>query len=289
VPAFETTDVSVVIPTFERVAVLPRALRSVRSQTRAAGEVIVVDDGSTDGTGEMVRREFPEVRYLYREHGGVSAARNTGIGAARGEWIALLDSDDAWLAEKLERQLAALAASPEPRLCHTDEIWIRNGRRVNPGRRHVKRGGRIFSHCLPLCAISPSSALIHRSVFAAVGLFDESLPACEDYDLWLRITARYPVLLVGEPLVEKHGGHPDQLSRTIPGLDAYRIRALEKILEEGCLGPDQQVAAVAVLDEKCRIWATGAAARSRHEEAARYRELARRWRLAARRVGAVSA
>ncbi len=102
-------------------------------------------------------------------------------------------------------------------------------------------------------------------------------PACEDYDLWLRITARYPVLLVDEPLVEKHGGHADQLSRTVPGLDRYRIRALVKILEENCLAPEEQAAAVATLEEKCGIWADGAAARGRHEEAARYRELARRW------------
>lgn len=281
--------VSVVIPTFERATLLPRALESVRGQTRPAGEVIVVDDGSTDCTAEMLRREFPEARYLRRKHGGVSAARNQGIAAARGEWIALLDSDDAWRPQKLERQLAALALAPEYRVCHADEIWIRNGRRVNPGRRHAKRGGWIFRHCLPLCAISPSAALIHRSVFTAVGQFDEELPACEDYDLWLRITARYPVLLVDEPLVEKYGGHADQLSRTVPGLDRYRIRALVKILEDGGLEPDDREAAVATLDEKCRIWADGAAARGRQEEALRYREQARHWRRADRTVSAATA
>jgi glycosyltransferase involved in cell wall biosynthesis len=270
--------VSVVIPTFQRAALLPRALESVRRQTRQPGEVIVVDDGSTDGTAELLRRNFPEVLCLRRANGGVSAARNQGIAAARGEWIALLDSDDAWRPAKLERQLAALAAAPEHRICHSDEIWIRDGRRVNPGRRHAKRGGWIFRRCLPLCAISPSAALIHRSLFAQVGLFDEMLPACEDYDLWLRITARHPVLLVDEPLVEKHGGHADQLSRTVPGLDRYRIRALVKILAEDCLGPDDRVAALAILDEKCRIWSDGAAARGRRREAAAFRDLARRWR-----------
>ncbi len=274
----DTVPVSVVIPTFQRAALLPRALESVRAQTRPAGEVIVVDDGSTDGTGELLRRDFPEFRHLRRENGGVSAARNQGIAAARSEWIALLDSDDAWRPAKLERQLAALAAAPEHRICHSDEIWIRDGRRVNPGRRHAKRGGWIFRHCLPLCAISPSAVLIHRSVFADAGLFDEELAVCEDYDLWLRITARYPVLLVDEPLVEKHGGHPDQLSRSVPGLDRYRIRALVKILGEGCLGPEDHAAAVATLEEKCRIWADGAQARGRDEEATRYLAMARRWR-----------
>ena len=271
-------SVSVVIPTFDRVALLPRALESVRDQTRPADEVVVIDDGSRDGTGEMVRCEFPEVRYLSRRQGGVSAARNQGIVAVRGQWIALLDSDDAWRPQKLERQLAALAAAPDHLVCHTDEIWIRDGRRVNPRLRHAKRGGRIFRDCLPLCAISPSSAVIHRSVFAEVGLFDEELPACEDYDLWLRITARYPVLLVDESLVEKYGGHADQLSRTVAGLDRYRIRALVKILEEGCLGSDEHAAAVATLVEKSRIWADGADARGRHEEAMSTRDLARHWR-----------
>ncbi|MFQ5351319.1 MAG: glycosyltransferase family 2 protein [Thermoanaerobaculia bacterium] len=273
--------VSVVIPTFQRAALLPRALESVRRQTRPADEVIVVDDGSTDGTADLLRRDHPKVRCLRRPNGGVSAARNQGIEAAQGEWIALLDSDDVWRPDKLERQLDALAARPDRLVCHTDEIWVRDGRRVNPGLRHTKHGGRIFRHCLPLCAISPSAAVIHRSVLAAVGLFDEELPACEDYDLWLRITSRYPVLLVEEPLVEKHGGHPDQLSRSVTGLDRYRIRALVKILEAGRLAPDDHAAAVATLREKCRIWADGAAVRGRHEEAATYRDLARRWRRAA--------
>ena len=280
----EHERVSVVIPTYQRAALLPRALESVRRQTRVADEVIVVDDGSTDGTGELLRDRFPEVRYLRQENAGVSAARNLGIRAARGRWIALLDSDDAWRPAKLERQLAALTAAPENRVCHTDELWIRDGRRVNPGRRHVKRGGRIFRHCLPLCAISPSAAMIRRDLFDEIGLFDEEMPACEDYDLWLRITAREPVLLVDEPLVEKHGGHPDQLSRTIEGLDRYRVRALARILDHGPLGPGDRAAAIAVLDEKCRIWADGAAARGRTEEAERYRRLARGYRLPAARA-----
>ncbi len=99
------------------------------------------------------------------------------------------------------------------RVCHTDEIWIRNGRRVNARKKHGKKGGWIFQHCLPLCAMSPSSIMIHRDVFTALGGFDERLPACEDYDLWLRITARYPVLFTRQPLIEKYGGHDDQLSR----------------------------------------------------------------------------
>ncbi|MGB5881995.1 MAG: glycosyltransferase, partial [Thermoanaerobaculia bacterium] len=195
--------VSVVIPTYNRADLVLRSVRSVLAQTRPAEQIIVVDDGSTDDTGPLVRTQFGAVDYLAQENRGVSAARNRGIEVATGEWIALLDSDDEWLPEKLERQMACLDQEPDYRICHTDEIWVRSGRRVNPRRKHAKQGGWIFKDCLPLCAISPSSVLIHRSVFDEVGLFDETLPACEDYDLWLRICSRWPVLFLPERLVVK--------------------------------------------------------------------------------------
>ena len=163
------TSISVVIPTYNRAELVLRALRSVLAQTRPAEQVIVVDDGSTDDTGPLVRIQFGSVDYLAQENRGVSAARNRGIEVATGEWIALLDSDDEWLPEKLERQMACLEQEPDYRLCHTDEIWVRRGRRVNPRRKHAKQGGWIFRDCLPLCAISPSSVLIHRSVFEEGG------------------------------------------------------------------------------------------------------------------------
>ncbi len=259
-------EVSVVIPTRDRADLVGRAIASVLAQSRPPDEVIVVDDGSTDATEEAVRR-FAGVRYLGVEPRGVSGARNHGIAAASGEWLAFLDSDDEWLPEKLEEQLAALAAQPEYRVCHADEIWIRNGRRVNPRRRHAKQGGWIFRHCLPLCAISPSAVVIHRSIFERVGLFDEELPACEDYDLWLRVSALYPVLYVDRPLIRKYGGHADQLSRTVEALDRYRIRALEKILASDVLGPDDRRAAEETLAEKARIYVQGVMKRGREDEA----------------------
>lgn len=269
--------ISVIVPTFERAGVLPRALESIERQTRPPDEVIVVDDGSTDGTGDLVRSRFQNVRYLGQEENrGVSAARNLGIREATGEWIALLDSDDEWLPRKLELQMAAVRSGGEL-ACHTDETWIRSGRRVNPGRRHAKVGGWIFADCLPLCAISPSSILLHRRVLGEIGTFDESLPACEDYDLWLRLTAGYPVRLVDEALVVKHGGHPDQLSRTIPALDRYRIRALEKILDSGSLTAEYRQAAAETLVEKARIYAAGAAKRGRNAEVAHCRTLIAAW------------
>jgi glycosyltransferase involved in cell wall biosynthesis len=267
---------SVIIPTHDRRSLLPRALDSLRAQTRPPDQIIVIDDGSHDGTAEMVRRAYPEVTLIEQPQAGVSAARNRGIERSCGEWIALLDSDDAWLPDKLEVQLDALAATPSARICHTDEIWVRNGVRVNPRKKHAKHGGWIFGRCLPLCCMSPSSIVLHRSVFERVGMFDESLPACEDYDLWLRITCRYPVLLVDRPLVIKYGGHADQLSRTVWGLDRFRIRALDKILADEALSARQRAAVRTVLRDKIRIFGDGAAKRGKIREAQRYRAMLQR-------------
>ncbi|MYA76735.1 MAG: glycosyltransferase [Gemmatimonadetes bacterium] len=274
----ETTilPVSVVIPTYNREDRLPSAIRSVLEQTAPPAEIIVVDDGSTDDTPALVRT-FPGVRYLRQENQGVSAARNHGIGAAKHEWIALLDSDDEWLPRKLERQWSALERDPRLRFCHTDEIWIRKGRRVNPMKKHAKYGGHIFHHCLPLCVISPSSVLIHRDLFERFGMFDPELPVCEDYDLWLRICAREPVLYVDEPLLLKFGGHEDQLSRAHWGMDRFRIRALEKLIQSGALEDGALTAALDTLFLKIDIYAAGAEKRRRFEEAARYRDKKRRF------------
>lgn len=261
------TSVSVVIPTFDRAAVLPRALDSVLAQTRPVDEILVVDDGSRDDTAGLAGR-YPSVRWLHGPNRGVSAARNRGIRESGGEWLAFLDSDDAWEPEKLELQLEAVAGAEDPALVHCDETWIRNGRRVNPRQRHQKRGGWIFHHCLPLCAISPSAAMVHRRVLHEIGGFDEDLPACEDYDLWLRLTARFPVLFLERRLVIKYGGHADQLSRRIPALDRYRIAALTRILESGILSDEDRSAALRTLGEKTVVYAAGARKRGRMDEAA---------------------
>lgn len=166
----------------------------------------MVDDGSTDDTRQMVTSRYPQAVYLYQPNRGVSSARNLGITSAGGAWIALLDSDDEWLPGKLAAQLKLLGSLPDHRICHTEEIWVRNGTRVNQMKKHAKYGGKIFRHSLPRCIISPSSVLIHRSLFNRVGLFDESLPACEDYDLWLRICASHPVAFVESPQIVKYGG-----------------------------------------------------------------------------------
>ena len=266
-------DISVIVPTYNRALSLGRALGSVIAQTLAPREIIVVDDGSSDATAEMVHHSFPDVRYCYQRHAGVSAARNRGVRAANGAWIAFLDSDDAWVPAKLQHQADALRIDSGYRLIHCDETWLKNGRRLAQKSKHRKHGGWIFERCLPLCAISPSCVLLRRSLFDEVGYFDESLPACEDYDLWLRITAREPVLFVAEALVIKHGGHADQLSRRIPALDRFRIKALLKLLESNTLSRTQSQAALATLAHKLDIYINGARKRGRERDAAHYESI----------------
>jgi glycosyltransferase involved in cell wall biosynthesis len=260
--------ISVVIPTYNRRRLLERALASIQQQTRTPHEVIVVDDGSTDDTSDAICKRFPNVRYIRQENCGVSAARNRGVHEATGNWLAFLDSDDEWLPKKLERQVEALQSRPDRLLCHTSEIWIRRGRRVNPMKKHEKFGGLIFQACLPLCIISPSSAVLHRSLLEEIGLFDETLPVCEDYDLWLRVCARHPVLYLDEPLIVKYGGHDDQLSRSTWGMDRYRIRALEKVIASKVLSAEDQLAAVRTLLEKIEIYTAGAKKRGKWDEVA---------------------
>lgn len=269
--------VSVIIPTFNRAWALQRAVDSVLAQNYPDVELIVVDDGSTDKTPALLNAYGSSVRVIRRENQGVSAARNTGIRAASGALIALLDSDDEWLPEKLSRQVAFMAENPELLICQTEEIWIRNGVRVNPKRKHRKRSGMIFEPSLALCLVSPSAVMMRRELFDRVGYFDESLPACEDYDLWLRVGSRFPVGLLDDALIVKHGGHDDQLSAE-PGLDRYRIASIRKLLDEGELTPDQESASRKMLRRKCRIYATGCRKRGKEDEAAAYEALMDRYR-----------
>ncbi len=241
---------------------------------------MVIDDGSTDGTDIMLRREFPQVNYYYQENLGVSAARNLGIRQATGDWLAFLDSDDEWLPEKLASQKAALTSSPEYKVCHTEENWIRNGTQIAVPKKYAKTGGWIFAHCLPLCAISPSTVLIHRSVFVDVGLFDTHLPTCEDYDLWLRITANYPVLLIEQPQINKHGGHEGQLSMAFWGMDRFRIDALQNIIDSGRLSDQSRQAAANMLIEKTDIYLNGLIKRGKTDEVSYYQKLIKRYAIA---------
>ena len=269
-------QVSVVLPTYNRGWIVAQAVDSVLDQTYGNVELIVVDDGSIDDTPQLLSAYGDRLRTIRQENRGVSAARNAGIRAAGGDLIALLDSDDAWLPGKVTAQVDFFQAKPDALICQTEEVWIRNGVRVNPGKRHRKEAGMIFERSLALCLVSPSAVMMRRSLLDEVGLFDESLPACEDYDLWLRIAWRYPIHLIDQPLIVKRGGHADQLSR-MPELDKYRIQSIARLLDSGCLSPGQQEAATAMLKTKCAIYAQGCRKRGRLEEAEHYEHWARRY------------
>ena len=258
--------ISVIIPTFNRKHTLQRAIDSVLAQTFKPFEIIIVDDGSKDGTKEWLLQNYPSVQYIHQPNNGVSSARNKGIQISQGSWIALLDSDDEWMPEKLEYQSRFLEANRGSSFCHTNEIWIRNGVRVNQMKKHKKYGGDIFKHCLDICRISPSSSIIKKDVFEEVGAFDESLTVCEDYDLWLRVTAKFNILFLDEPLIKKYGGHLDQLSRVPEGIEQYRIRSLEKILSMGSLTETQFRSAKDMLIHKLNIYAKGLKKRDKYEE-----------------------
>jgi len=259
-------DISVIIPTYNRKHSLPRALDSVLYQSLTSLEIIVIDDGSTDETSGWIESEYPSVKLIRQSNSGVSSARNTGIKRANGEWIALLDSDDEWLPKKLEKQFQSLMENPDYLFCHTNEIWIRKGVRVNQGKKHQKYGGMIFEKCLDMCRISPSSSLFHKSILEEVGIFDESLKVCEDYDLWLRITAKYPVLFLDEPMIIKYGGHEDQLSKVKDGIEKYRIQSLEKLLLDDGLSKTQNHQVTHRLIKKYKIYANGLKKRGKIEE-----------------------
>jgi len=269
--------ISVIIPTFNRRDFLVAAVDSVVSQTFGDFELIVVDDGSTDGTGDVMARYADRVIYVVQENRGVSAARNHGIDLARGEYISFLDSDDLWMPTKLEKQVKFFQGHPSAQVCYTDELWIRRGRQVNPRKRHAKHSGWIYAHCLPLCIISPSSVCLRREVLDTVGYFDPELPVCEDYDLWLRVAARYPVHFIAERLIVKRGGHPDQLSHRSWGNDRYRVRALVKMLENGILDQNLRVMTIDELHRKGHVLMNGYRKRGKTKESRKLQELLRRY------------
>ncbi len=264
--------ISVIIPTYNRAAFLKEAIQSVLDQTFNDFELWIVDDGSTDQTKTIVASfDDQRVYSIYQTNQGVSAARNAGLKKSKGELISFLDSDDHWKPEKLGLQVQYHQEHPDILVSQTEEIWIRNGVRVNPMKKHTKPSGWIFDECLTMCAVSPSSVMIHHSVFENCGFFDESLPACEDYDLWLRIALKYEIALLPQALIVKNGGHADQLSQAHWGMDRFRIRALLKILDDPSLSDDQRKKVEEEIENKCRILNTGALKRgSQTYEATRW-------------------
>ena len=277
-------QVSVIITTYNRAAMVTEAAESVLAQEMTDFEVIVVDDGSTDETEERLSCFGSPLKYHQQENAGVSAARNRGLALSTAPLVAFLDSDDLWLPAKLRVQYNYMTEHPEVYICQTEEVWWRNSRRINPKKHHRKPSGDIFRRSLNLCLVSPSAVMMRRELFEKVGYFDENLPAAEDYDMWLRVSVDHAVPLLPDPLVIKRGGHSDQLSAR-SGIDRYRIKALKKLLESGRLSSNQYQWVWKALRRKCEIYGEGCLKRGRVEEGERYLALPNRYRHKAKGQG----
>jgi len=262
--------ISVIIPTYNRYKFLLEAINSVETQTYPEIEIIVVDDGSTDETSSLSKKE--NIKYIFRENKGPAAARNTGARAAKGDWLAFLDSDDLWKHKKLAKQWNALEENPDYKVVYTNEIWIRNGTRINQRKKHKKFSGWIYPQCLPLCIVSPSSILLHRKLWEEAGGMDESLPMAEDYDLWLRISAKHKFLFLDEYLIVKRAGHPAQLS-TEWGIDRYRVAALLKMVNDSELRDDWKDLTRKELRKKNEILTAGFKKHGKPDEADYYENI----------------
>ena len=273
-------EISVIIPTYNRCDLLKRAINSVIKQTITPKEIIIVDNGSTDQTYQMVSSLFPEINYFIEKKRGVSAARNKGILESKSKWIAFLDSDDAWKPTKLEKQMEYSVFNQDKyRIIHTDETWYRNKKFLNQLKKHKKSGGNIFKNSLQLCCISPSSVVLKKQIFEEYGLFDENLEVCEDYDMWIRITAKEEVGFLDSPLVLKYGGHSDQLSKKFWGMDRFRIKSLEKNLKNEHFSKSQKINVLDTLIEKLTIVSDGALKRGNKEIFKKYNDKLQDWSI----------
>ena len=273
-------EIAVIIPTYNRCDLLKRAINSVIKQTITPKEIIIVDNGSTDQTYQMVSSLFPEINYFIEKKRGVSAARNKGILESKSKWIAFLDSDDAWKPTKLEKQMEYSVFNQDKyRIIHTDETWYRNKKFLNQLKKHKKSGGNIFKNSLQLCCISPSSVVLKKQIFDDYGLFDENLEVCEDYDMWIRITSKEEVGFLDSPLVLKYGGHSDQLSKKFWGMDRFRIKSLEKNLKNEHFSKSQKINVLDTLIEKLTIVSDGALKRGNKEIFKKYNGKLQDWSI----------
>ena len=271
---------SVVIPTYNRRPFLEKAVDSVLNQTYRNFELIIIDDGSSDGTKEFIsNHEDSRIRYIYQNNSGVSHARNRALKLTKGNYIAFLDSDDFWTEEKLEKTADHVKASPDISIFHTDEVWYRKGKLLSQRKKHKKPTGHVYEKALPLCCISISTATVKKEVFEKIGAFDETFEACEDYDFWLRATSNYEVELIPEELTIKDGGRIDQLSSSVWGLDRFRIKALEKILSSGTLNNEDYKITFKEFKKKCRIFAAGCEKRKKRIETEYYKTLPKKYTL----------
>lgn len=225
--------IDIIIPTFNRSQWISRAVDSVLNQSYQDFSLYVIDDGSTDETQKIleVYASNPKITLIKQSNKGVSAARNLGVRNSHNEWISFLDSDDEWLPHKLAAQIEYLNRHPQINFLHAEEIWMRNGVRVNPKIKHSKSGPDLFKRSLEFCLISPSTVILKRDLFTSLGMFDENFLVCEDFDLWNKILSTQEVGFLDDYVTKKYGGHADQLSTQYVAMDYWRIKSLVNLYQ----------------------------------------------------------
>lgn len=248
--------VSVILPTYNRAWSLCRAIDSVLNQSYSPLELIIVDDGSTDETKKVLEK-YKGVKLFFQANSGVSTARNHGLGQASGQLISFIDSDDEWEVDKIKKQVEYLEHNKDYCWVHSNEKWIRNGKFVNQMKKHTKAGGDQFLRSLELCIISPSSVLMKKVIVDEFKGFREDFPVCEDYDLWLKLTSKYKIGFIDEPLVIKYGGHEDQLSTQYFAMDYYRVNSILWCLNNLDLSPEHKEFAIRAFKDKCEVLIKG--------------------------------
>lgn len=295
--------VTVVVPTCNRKDFVTQALHSVFSQNYRNFEIVVVDDGSTDGTAahllrtfgaearavELVARRNPAaltpfyhtfthqgllVRYEYHQNRGLGAARNRGIRHARGSYIAFLEAEDIWEPGHLRSQIDFLEGHRGACIARVGERPAKEGPRSRRARRGEVASGNLFAQALEQAPAGISCAVVHRSCFAECGEFDENMPACEDYDLWLRLTARFPVYYVEGPEVTRRAPRPDGSPHAWTS-DRFRVYSLEKSFQSGQLDSEQRFLVSQALVRRCERLVEGYR-RQKSEERANFYERKRR-------------
>ncbi|HKQ50073.1 MAG TPA: glycosyltransferase [Phycisphaerae bacterium] len=215
--------VSIIIPTYNRPELLREALDSVAAQTFRDYEVIVVDDGSTPPIADAVEDHPVRPKIIRQNRQGPGAARNRGIAEAKAEIVAFLDSDDLWMPTKLERFVGALRDNPAVSIFYGPMTPIDASRQEVSGRTKPRHSGRITEALFNSCFVDVPTVVCRKNVLKRAGGFDATLPVCEDYDLWLRVSLTEPFGLIEEPLAKRRL-HDDRLSKSTMGRN-FAIRA----------------------------------------------------------------
>lgn len=271
-------DICVVIPTYNRESTIERAIDSVLAQSYKVSDIIVVDDASTDCTMKILDSYKKKiVNVPSQSNRGVSFSRNLGVQHSQCSWIAFLDSDDEWFPSKLDEQVNYIKKHPYLSIMQCNEQWLRNGKSFNKKKHHAKKNAWIFDLCLERCSVSPSGVLMSRDIFNKYLGFDDKLPVCEDYALWLQISRFHIIGLLDKPLLTKYGGHKDQLSVKYEVMDTFRVKALLGILDNEKVDCYKEKL-IAVLSQKIRVLLNGYKKRSNWEQVQYYENVLERIR-----------